>query len=88
MVIACTIVRDVERGWEPWTLRQRWYGWKEPTWNDRVAVWDALNGGCDDIPRYRFVGNDRDYLHWQSIGMIDENTVVDWYGNGRVSAVR
>lgn len=82
LVIACTIVRDVLRGRDPYNLRTRWYGWKRPGWHDRMAMWNALQmDGCRDIPWYRFVGSKRDYQIWLRGGYIRESDPYDVYGN-------
>jgi len=80
-VVACTLVRDVLNGWEPYNLRKRWYAWKEPEWLDRLAVWNALfENGCDGLPWYRYVGNENDRLIWISKGMMTHETPYDVYG--------
>jgi len=82
LVIACTIVRDILRGREPYNLHTRWYGWKNPEWHDRMAMWDALQvEGCRDIPWYRYVGSKRDYQVWLRGGYIRESDPYDVYGN-------
>ncbi len=73
IVIACTLVRDVENGWNPWALRSRWFGWGNPDDQDRGAVLMSLSSpACDDVPKFRFVGNLNDVRYWRSIGMIPE----------------
>ena len=87
LVIACTMVRDVEKGWYPWALRSRWFGWGRPDAKDIRAVEDSLTqGGCDEIPDYRYVGNFRDVQYWRSIGMIGEGP-FDLYVGFRGQAV-
>lgn len=62
LVTACTIRRDVERGWNPWNLRQRWYGWKQPTEMALNAVEESLSTmGCACVPDCKFLGNQNDY---------------------------
>lgn len=85
-VVACTLVRDVERGWNPWLLRNRWFGWGRPDAADRKAVLQAVSGGCGDVPDYLYVGNYRDAQHWRSVGMIG-NAPVDLYLGAGGSAV-
>lgn len=81
-VVACTLIRDVLQGWQPYDLRKRWYGWMEPEWKHRMAVWDALQpGGCAGLPWYRYVGNESDYGIWLRKGIVTGNEEVDWYGN-------
>lgn len=70
-IVACTLIRDIESGWQPWSLRKRWYGWKTPTDQERRSVIEALNG-CLDIPVYRFVGSPSDLTLWQSRGMVGD----------------
>jgi len=69
--VACTLIRDVERGSHPWRLRGRWYGWKAPRADERAAVRLALRG-CQDVPRYRYVGTLSDLRLWQARGMVGE----------------
>lgn len=70
IVVACTLRRDVERGWNPWRLRDRWFGWGPPEIADIAAVTSSLNGGCADVPTYLYVGNITDVLLWTQRGMI------------------
>lgn len=78
IVIACTILRDIERGWHPKALGDRWYGYGPPDVADRQAVKDALyTDTCEDVPVYRYVGNFRDAQLWRRLGMIDGK--VDLY---------
>lgn len=72
IVIACTILRDIERGHGPWNLQSRWFGYGPPDKADRQAVKDALyTDACEDVPEYRYVGNFRDAQLWKRLGMID-----------------
>ena len=67
--IACTIRRDIERGWNPWLLHPgRWHGWKAPSDSHRASIAVALSlGGCANVPRCKYLGNIRDYrLNWTS----------------------
>jgi len=69
--IACTIRRDVERGYSPWRLHPgRWHGWREPHESHREAIRMALTpDGCDEIPHCRYLGNVRDFQYnWASRG--------------------
>ncbi len=80
MLIICTMINDVEnRGWNPWNLKQRWYGWRYPTEDDHLAVKRAFQGGCEGIPPYIYLGNYSDYRLWKSMGFIRENYVADFY---------
>ncbi len=76
IVVSCTMVRDVEdRGWPPWSLRNRWFGWGRPSAADVQAVRRAVNGGCDDVKQYAFVGNIDDGKTWKRMGLIGEEAV-------------
>ena len=72
IVIACTLLKDIERGWHPWRLYPgRWHGYGPPDEADRQAIIDALTSrACDDIPVYKYVGNLRDLRHWKAVGMV------------------
>lgn len=86
LVVACTMVRDVQRGWHPWALRKRWFGWGEPDLQDRLAVWLAVSGGCNSVPNYRYVGNLQDARYWKRLGYIDGQ--IDLYlGEGTAAVV-
>lgn len=88
MVIACSIVRDAKRI-GPWNLQSRWYGWGNPKDSDRQAIMHALQGGCQQIPQYKFVGCPADLPVWKSHGLIKKSDIVDTYGEGlKVIAVR
>lgn len=81
--IACSLVRDVLRGYGPWDLRKRWYGWREPSWADRLEIWHVVfqtPGHCDGIPWCRYVGSGKDYELWSRRGMVDGMDTT-WYGN-------
>ena len=90
IVVACTLIRDIERGWSPWGLHPgRWHGWGSPDSADRQAIEDALNGACTGVPDYIYVGNFRDAQYWARTGMI-KNWPVDLYigpGGGAVIGV-
>lgn len=66
--VACTLVRDVTiRNYHPWKLYGnpgRWHGYGLPDVADYRAVRTALEGGCDDIPDFRYFGcmNDMGYF--------------------------
>lgn len=80
MLVICTMINDIEnRGWCPWSLKNRWYGWRYPTEKDRLAVERAFQEGCDGIPAYIYLGNYSDYHLWKSMGFIRENYVADFY---------
>lgn len=71
IVIACTLLRDVERGWHPWNLRRRWFGYGTPDAKDVAAVRNAVyTRACEAVPEYKFVGNLKDVYLWRSIGLI------------------
>lgn len=87
IVVACTLVRDVKRGWGPWALRGRWFGWGTPDEADRNAVLQAVTrGGCVNVPEYRYVGNFQDVQHWRAVGMIHRGP-YDLYVGPRGQAV-
>lgn len=80
MLVICTMINDVEnRGWEPWNLRARWFGYRYPTEDDRRAVELAFSGGCEDIPQYIYLGNGNDYKIWQRLGYVGEGYTADVY---------
>lgn len=87
IVIACTILRDIERGWHPWALRNRWFGYGAPDALDRLAVESALTGGCVDVPVYRYVGNFRDAQLWRSRGMAGAGPLDLYIGYGGQAVV-
>lgn len=84
--VACTLIGDVERGAHPWRLRGRWYGWKTPNASERAAVRLALRG-CEDVPRYRFVGSLSDLRLWQARGWVAQDGPFDLYTGARGLAV-
>lgn len=81
LAVACTLTRDVERGWDPWALRDRWYGWSDPTDADLAAVETALAGGCGDVPEFRFVGNLQDLALWRGRGWVGDGPFVLYAGS-------
>jgi len=88
VVVACTIVRDIERGWHPWAIRGRWFGWGRPDAKDIGAVRDALiTGGCDEVPIYRYVGNFKDVQYWRSIGFAGSGPLDLYVGRRGQSVV-
>jgi len=87
LAVACTLVWDVERGWQPWMLRGRWFGWGEPDEGDREAVVQAVLGGCSDVPRFVYVGNLNDLRHWRAVGMVGDGPFVLYIGNGGSAVV-
>lgn len=86
IVVACTMVRDIDRGWHPWSLQDRWFGWGAPDAEDRLAVRRALEEGCDEVPVYRYVGNFRDAQHFRAVGMAGKGP-LDLYLGPRGQAV-
>ena len=69
--IACTIVRDIQRGYNPWNLYPgRWHGWKSYGPAHKLAVQQALNPAfCRGIPRCIYLGNEKDYrFSWSRYG--------------------
>lgn len=70
LLVTCTIRHDIERGWHPWKLRARWFGWRTPSPPDYLAVTRAfLTDACNPIPVCRFVGNWKDYYYWSATGL-------------------
>ena len=88
IVVACTLIRDVEKGWPPMRLGKRWFGYGTPDEADRQAVWDALfTSACENVPAYRYVGNIRDAQLWRSTGMIEGDKVDLYLGLGGQAVV-
>lgn len=88
--IACTLVRDVERGYHPWRLYGnpgRWHGWGAPDAADYAAVRTALGGGCGEVPDFRYVGNLNDSWYWKRVGIIDGPVTLYLGDNGRSAVV-
>jgi hypothetical protein len=76
--VACTVVRDHRRGLD---LDRRWYGRQPPTAADVAAARRALRGGCDHLPYFRLLGNDRDMETWRELGYLqEEDHVWRWEG--------
>ncbi len=73
MLVACQVVRDAEAGRN---LRQRWYGWGVPAAGDIAAAERALAGNCDDVPRFRFLGNESDLRVWRELGYVDGEDAI------------
>lgn len=87
IVVICTILLDIERGWLPFGLGERWYGYGPPDAADRQAVRDALyTDACESVPHYRYVGNFKDAQYWRWLGMIKDGK-VDLYLGTRGQAV-
>ncbi len=79
LVTACTLRHDVERGWSPWLLRNRWFGWKRPADKHREAVHQAmLETSCLHRPRCKYVGNLADLAYWRRTGMVGDVAVLVW----------
>jgi len=86
IVIACTLINDIEKGYNPWNLYPgRWHGYGAPDDKDRQAVKDALfRDACLRIPVYKYVGNFRDAQYWNAVNMIDDGPFDLYIGtNGR-----
>lgn len=69
--IACTIRRDVERGWGPYLLYPgRWHGWGYPDEISEEAVALSLTkNGCRKVEKCMYLGNSADYFNnWQHLG--------------------
>lgn len=81
LMTACTILNDVERGWDPWRLvynTGRWHGRARPTDEAREAVREALGGGCAGLPVCLYLGNWTDYRGWVQAGSVGDNPVWAW----------
>ena len=88
IVIACTLIRDVEKGWPPMELGKRWFGYGSPDAADRKAVEDALfTEACEDVPEYRFIGNFKDAQYWRLLGMVEDGKVDLYLGFGGQAVV-
>lgn len=88
IVIACTLIRDVEKGWPPMGLGKRWFGFGPPDAADRQAVQDALyTDACEDVPDYRYVGNFKDAQYWRWLGMIETGKVDLYLGPSGAAVV-
>jgi len=73
MLVACQVMRDHDAGRN---LSARWYGWRTPAAADIAAAERALAGGCDDVPRFRFLGNESDLRVWRRMGYVDADDAV------------
>ena len=73
MLVACQVVRDARANRN---LSQRWYGWRTPGAADIAAAELALAGGCGDIPRFRFLGNENDLAIWKRLGYVDSTDAL------------
>jgi len=88
IVIACTLIRDIERGWHPWELRKRWFGWGTPDKKDIEAVNQSLTkDGCANIPEYKYVGNINDVRVWMNMRMINTGPHDLYIGYGGQTVV-
>jgi len=80
--IACTIQRDIERGYYPWALHPgRWHGYRTPRPEHLAAVEAALHPqGCLDVPTCAYLGNLNDYRYW-SAGRLAQDVSCHLVGN-------
>jgi hypothetical protein len=77
LVVACTLVRDVEtQGFEVLHVCPtcRWHGYRRVTNNHAAytAVELALAGGCQNVPRCDFLGNTHDRFAFRRWGATHE----------------
>jgi len=78
-VTACTLVHDVERGWYPWVLRDRWFGWASPSKEALTAMVLATTTNiCREYPRCSYVGSFEDLKYWRRTGVADSSGVWVW----------
>jgi hypothetical protein len=77
--VACTVVEDVNRGRD---LAQRWNGYQAPAPADVAAARTALEGGCDHLPYFRFLGSDEDLATWTRLGYVPPAADVWTWQNG------
>lgn len=88
--IACTLVRDVERGYHPWRLYGnpgRWHGWGAPDTADYAAVRTALGGGCEAVPDFRYIGNWNDMHYFRRQGWLGEQPLALYVGENGACVV-
>ena len=81
LLVDCTVLDDVEtRG--AGVLRVcptcRWHGYRYAFEHDMAtgAVYAALNGGCDVLPRCRYLGNARD---WHTFRNYRNVVSAEWF---------
>ena len=88
-LVACTVLHDVGRGWDPYALLDvgspRWHGRRAPGEDHYRAVAWALAGGCSELPTCAYLGNLSDLAHWFRSGLA-EGREVRVYG-GRTGAI-
>ena len=90
LAIACTIYRDVQRGYHPWRLYGnpgRWHGYGTPDADDYAAVRTALGGGCEDVPNFRYFGNFNDMHYFRRQGWLGEQPLSLYVGAGGACVV-
>lgn len=89
-LVACTILYDIERDWDPDALLDasspRWHGRRCPGEEHYRAVEWALDGGCAELPTCAYLGNLRDLAYWYRSGLVEEGREVRVYG-GRTGAI-
>lgn len=79
MLVICTMINDVEKGWHPWALRNRWFGYRYPSKEDHLSVELAFSGGCEEVPNYIYLGNKSDYELWKTLGYVGKDYTADIY---------
>lgn len=81
LAVACTIIRDIERGYTCWSLTPgRWKGYGAPDALDYAAVRTALSGGCDHIPEFSYLGNLNDARWFYSHNLVITQPLSLWLG--------
>lgn len=89
-LVACTILYDIGRDWDPAALLNaespRWHGRRAPREEHYRAVEWALNGGCAELPTCAYLGNLPDLAGWYRSGLVAEGQEVRVYG-GRTGAI-
>ena len=88
--VACTLIRDVQRGYHPWALYGnpgRWHGWGTPDAADYAAVRTALGGGCGGVPNFRYFGSWRDLDYFRRMGWLGEQPLSLYVGAGGACVV-
>lgn len=75
MPVACTVVRDYQRGLD---LDKRWYGRGTPSEEDLRAASRAIAGECSGLPYFRFLGSEADLTLWRWRGWVTDDDAL-WY---------
>lgn len=82
MFVACQVVRDAEAG-RPMGP-PRWNGWRTPGPSDIAAAERALfTDYCEQVPKFRFLGNESDLEVWKRLGYVREGDLIVRVRRGR-----